>query len=815
MKPRAAFHGWMRRAARTGLRRWGALAVLFMGLMWGGGARADAAATASGRVPPWGRSLAGTDDSTAMAHNPANLAFMPGPELRWSSILVKGIPRGNALAFATPLLWGLASGLRADLFASDAWSLTWALALDTDHGSLGLSIARSFQPRDDGFNLYGLAFTTRPSQALSFSVAAHSTTDPTTDLGFGSHPHLNTGVAWLPTASRELEFGAEVLLLLNPKRSSNDLEAHIVPRLTAGVGLGKGFKLLGSFTISAGFGGILGASYSPSFRKGSAEVALGSLTVGPIPYPLISFSEVALRGFQEGPTSETSEPHHSVAVRVRLRATSDARGHARRLRQLWLLAEAPGVDAVVLELGPGAVRSVAEAQELRDGLVHLRSRGQRALCHLESGSQLEVYVCAAADRVLFQPAARLRFSAWRDHAAHLPGLLVQHNIPADFIRIGFHQGPEREALREAARVDLLSQLELQVAQGVASGRGMGSDAVHEALAPGSSAPTDVATAALIDAVASHDDAARYVSELTGKESLLTDEPPPAPKPRGFNARRSTTAVAIVHLSGELVLGDSASVPQLGALVGSRTLTEALQRAREDSRIAAVVLRIDSPGGSARAAETLWHEVSMTAKKKPLVVSMGDYAAGAGYYLATAAERVFASPGSITGGINVHYAKADIAALTSLLGLTAEPPSRFLPYGPEERRVRNRDVVRLYDAFLLRVAAARQLTKRQAHELAQGRVWTGEQALERRLVDELGGLRQAIGYVARRARLAEGAPLVELPAPAPTSQAHLKSGVRASAKLPRQHRSVARALSPFFIHEGGEPLMRLEQAPIRL
>ncbi|MBX3183126.1 MAG: S49 family peptidase [Polyangiaceae bacterium] len=804
------------------------VAALLAVLTLSGTARADLAEYFTGRLPAWGRSLAGTDDTTALAYNPANIGFMPGPEFRWTHGSGDWL-EGNALSFATPLGYGLASGLRMDFLdrLSSIRMLTWGLAVTpSDAFSFGVSLQNIHWEHGltEDINYLSVALTAR-SRSFSFSLVGQNLALPTDDRRWEGAA-VNAGFTILPLGTRLIDLGLESFFIYEPGRDDDpgypsDPEVTISPRLTLGFGLGGVARIFTSVSV---FGlelkespqevyGVLGFSFYPSILQGSAELTLGTIAgddAGNRPF----FTEVAVRGFRERPGAEVT----TSSVRLRLNRASDARGHLRSLQRLWRLADEPRIDTVLLELPASAVSSVAHAQELRDALVHLRSRGMRVVCHLERGDRLAVYACAAADKALVAPAGRLHFSSPSDRHGHLSDLLERRNIRADFARIAFHKSPaERATWNQTTRRDLVEQLERQVVLGVAAGRRLEPEAARQAIAPGERTATEARTANLVDLLVEENQLASYVYDLAGKKTkprLLDEGAFGKTKARGFHTGRS---IAVVYIDGELVEGDSASVPMLGTrLAGARTVTRALEQAREDSSVGAVIVRVETPGGSAKAAEAIRRAVRRTAKAKPLVVSMGGYAGGAGYYLSTPAERLFANPGSITGGINVLYAKADVASLAGTLGITGPPRAStgFNPYTARERQELNREVVKRYDDFLERVSVARKLTKRQSHELAQGRAWTGEQALGHGLVDELGGLRQAIAYVTKRAGLAADAPLLELPSKATLPLATPRSGVPANTWVPPEHRATVRALTPFFIYSADEPLMRLEQPPIR-
>jgi len=206
-------------------------------------------------------------------------------------------------------------------------------------------------------------------------------------------------------------------------------------------------------------------------------------------------------------------------------------------------------------------------------------------------------------------------------------------------------------------------------------------------------------------------------------------------------------VALLYATGPIIGGDG-----IYSTIGGRTLSRALRRAREDRSIAAIVLRVDSPGGSAVASDVIWRETFLSKKEKPLVISMSDLAGSGGYWISMAGHRIVAQPQTLTGSIGVLAGKFTLAGLYDKLGITAERItygqkadmfSTFRPFSPEERELLKQNILWTYDKFLTKAAEGRNLTRAEVDKVGRGRVWTGRQALEAKLIDELGGLDKAL------------------------------------------------------------------------
>jgi protease-4 len=240
--------------------------------------------------------------------------------------------------------------------------------------------------------------------------------------------------------------------------------------------------------------------------------------------------------------------------------------------------------------------------------------------------------------------------------------------------------------------------------------------------------------------------------------------------------RPRARVALINAVGTIVSGRSRYDPLNGALLGSESIVEHIRDVRADSRIRAIVLRIDSPGGSSVASDVIWRELMITRSEKlPVVVSMSDLAASGGYYIAAASDAIVAQPGTLTGSIGVYTGKFVTGGTFGKLGANIEGVSdgrhaeMYSPVRPftDEERARVLDSMQFtYDQFVERVADARHTTPEKVHEVAQGRVWTGSQARQVGLVDQLGGLFAAVALAKQRARISadEDVELVVYPRP---------------------------------------------------
>jgi protease-4 len=479
--------------------------------------------------------------------------------------------------------------------------------------------------------------------------------------------------------------------------------------------------------------------------------------------------------------------------------------------------------------------SLAHAEELGDAIRLLRANGKKVVCHLEDAQGRALYVASQADVVAINPAGLVRFAGLKTQYTYYASLLDKLGVKAQFVRVGAHKtAPEafmRDGASDVARadhLDMLHEYDDVFTSDIGGGRRIPKEKLSETFAKGPFLAAEAKRLRLVDSVAFDDEVGDVVDEVLGTHVPLLDEPRPAKAPARFGARKS---VAIVYVEGDMVDGKSRDIPVLGTrLVGSYTIAKALKDVRENPLVGAVVLRVESPGGSSVAADVMWREAALTAKQKPVIVSMGTYAASGGYYIATAGTKVFANPLTVTGSIGIFYGKADASELLKKIGVSVETykttpradgESIYRPYTPEEIAQLEVKVRQLYDIFVSRVAEGRGMTKDQVDAVGQGRVWSGREALAHKLVDRLGGLREAIVEAERLAGLPGDAPIDELPVPEESllDLALKLAGVKeppslgAGPLLPQQLVTLAQALVPFTVFDPDEPLARLELLPL--
>lgn len=435
-------------------------------------------------------------------------------------------------------------------------------------------------------------------------------------------------------------------------------------------------------------------------------------------------------------------------------------------RRFEALQARPGLKALVIKLGRARC-GWAMGEEIRGRIFRLRAKGVHVVAYLEQVSTLNYYLATAADVIALQPQGHFAVNGLSAEVLFYRGLFDKLGVEPQFLRHGkfksFEEPYTRTGMSDAMRVDLdafLKSLWENFLAETSRARGIPKDSLRAALESGEISLEHARSRKLIDTLIYGD----QLAELAGGKGAVLDRDWP-----GIEARTAWEVrpkVAVVVVTGDMVLGESARSWLAGPdLAGSSTVASKLRRARMDPSVKAVVLRVDSPGGSAQAADIMWREVELLKKAgKPVVASVGRDAASGGYYLICGADRILAAPNSVVGSIGVLWGKFVLKGLYDKLGLNAEAVktsphadanSMARAWDSSEVEVLQRHMDQFYKDFIGKVAAGRKLTTERVDSLGQGRIFTGSQAAANGLVDRLGGLEDAIGEARKLAGIAPG------------------------------------------------------------
>jgi len=430
------------------------------------------------------------------------------------------------------------------------------------------------------------------------------------------------------------------------------------------------------------------------------------------------------------------------------------------------VATDPAIKGLLLRLGNLEV-GWAKLAELRHALGRIRQAGKPVVVFFAAGpSDGEYYLASAADWIVCPPVSVVGLNGLRAEATFYKRTLDKLGVAFEFERIGkFKSAVElvsRTSLSDPAREAheaLLDDIYHELTTKIADGRGMAVDRVHELIDHGPYVSLEAEEAGLVDQIAYEDELDDIVREKIARHARRVNLKSMGKREYHRYQWGPIPKVAVIFAEGMINSGADRDYPFLGKVMGAQTIAKAIRAARKDCDVKAIVLRIDSPGGSGVASDLIWREVKKTIGKKPLVVSMSDVAASGGYYIACAADSIFASAATITGSIGVIAGKVSLAGLYGKIGIDKEVLTRGAhadiyslnrPFTEEERQVVRHQVEVFYDNFIKIVADGRRQTPEQIHEIAQGRVWTGKAAKQVGLVDDFGGLPRAIHSAAQMA-----------------------------------------------------------------
>jgi protease-4 len=426
----------------------------------------------------------------------------------------------------------------------------------------------------------------------------------------------------------------------------------------------------------------------------------------------------------------------------------------------------------------------AQAEEIRQAILGLAERGRKtfAVLEVEGFGNAPYYVASAAEHVVATPGGNAPFLGLAAEYLFLGGLFEKLGVEVEYERVGEYKSAVEsyaetkmsDANREQTNA-LLDSIDTHFVASIAAARKRSEEQVRLAIDSAPSAPEELVEHGLVDEVATFDAAV----EALGEHELVEADVYARVTPEGVGFQPAAT-FAIVHGVGPVLVGEG-SFSGGQPVMASDTVAEAIRDAAGDAKVKAIVLRIDSPGGSPLASDLIWQAIrDAQGRGKPVVASLSDVAASGGYYVASAADAIVSQPQTLTGSIGVFVIRPVLAGLFEKLGVSVEPLTRgaradlllsTVPMSAETRAVLRQDVENTYQRFLARVAEGRGLETSAVDQVGRGRVWTGAQAQEVGLVDRLGGVSEAVLAAKEKVGLAADADvlLVQYPPPKPVAQ----------------------------------------------
>ncbi|OQY29443.1 MAG: signal peptide peptidase SppA [Candidatus Cloacimonetes bacterium 4572_55] len=425
----------------------------------------------------------------------------------------------------------------------------------------------------------------------------------------------------------------------------------------------------------------------------------------------------------------------------------------RRLELMFDTAKTDGrIKELYIDMSDFGGMGWARAKEIRNWILNFKTSGKPVTVYMDFVGDRTYYVATAADKIVMPPEGGLLVNGIALQMFFLKGSFDKIGIEWEEFHAGKYKSAPETLTREnmsqvnrEAKTLLINDIFDELVSAIAEARGMTESTVKEIIDNGPYLVIDEALeAGLIDQINYESDLLEKIGgeddeyeTVSGKDYMRECEFPSSGK-----------KFALIFAVGEIVSGDGTS----GQFVGSKSMTRWIREAAEDEETKAILIRVDSPGGSALASDIIWREIIQAREKKPIVVSMGDLAASGGYYISAPANYIFAEPTTITGSIGVFGIRPVMGNLFKMIGANTETilkgknsnlfdSSKLM--SPEQRSIVEKSINQTYDTFLERVSEGRSMDYDDVHAVAQGRVWTGNQALERGLVDDIGDLTAAV------------------------------------------------------------------------
>ncbi len=428
------------------------------------------------------------------------------------------------------------------------------------------------------------------------------------------------------------------------------------------------------------------------------------------------------------------------------------------------------ITAISIE-SKGARAGLAQLKALRDQLADFKTSGKKIFAYSDAFSQKDYYISSVADTVFINPAGELEFKGLSSEILYYKELQEKTGVKMEVIRHGkyksavepFLANTMSEANREQITA-LITSVWNNMLNDIATDRQLDTTTLNRiADSLNARTPKLAMTHKLVDQIGYYDQYTQALLSATAQETDIDPEYITLQEYATSKGEQKPThykkdKIAVIYAQGDIMYADGDE-----NIIGPKTIISSLKKARKDDKVKAIVLRVNSPGGSALASELIWRELELTKAIKPVIVSMGNLAASGGYYIACNADLIVAEPNTITGSIGVFGALPNFKKLADNIGINAEQVktnaqstgySPFEPISDSYKNTATESIENIYTTFVQHVADGRGMTFEAVDSIAQGRVWTGTDALKNGLVDELGGLELAIQRAAEKVTLTD-------------------------------------------------------------
>ncbi|MCP4674825.1 MAG: signal peptide peptidase SppA [Deltaproteobacteria bacterium] len=802
-------------------------------------------------------SITETRDSTALAVNPSNLALLDS----WSFTYIGSwlqeqehlAGQGHGFFFGFPI-GPLALGIGTEILTPSEAIRAWQDLDDRMRFSLGLAyhfhraVSLGLAYRTFWFYNLGeihtldIGLTVHPINYLALSFVVSDANAPKVRYDTDEHAprRFNVGLTVRPIGNDRLALGGELEYRYGDGYRRTDVRALLTGMIVDGL------------TIRGRFGaeGIRDDDFETGyFIDGMLAVDLPSFGVGLSMHGQVSPDNK--RSYQgttwsarfsgdEAPSITLPRPLRSTrAAQISIDKKLDGYGMTRLTALIERMERDDAVDMLVLRPGPGTM-SLAQAQEVRRLIRRLQDSDRSVVCYLTEATGPVYLACAAADQTWINPAGGIRISGLSSRRLYFRDLFDKIGVNADIVRIGeYKSAPEmftRTGPSEASILQMDRYFDTvyhHILTDLATDRNFGGvENVRSLVEQGPFVAREALTAGLVDKIVPMDTFVQDLESFVGRALYIDNE-------YGKNRVRhrrylDAPAVAVVHIDGDLIDGESIEIPFFNIkMTGAKTITKILRKLGADRQIQAVVLRINSPGGSVLASDIIWREVMALRREKPVIASMGGVAASGAYYIASAANEIYSEATTMTGSIGIYYGKADLSGLLEKIGVDvvtfkrgahADAESWARPYTAGERKRLMTQIQHYYDQFRDRVVEGRGrgFTREIVDKFGQGRIWSGADARYHMLVDAIGGYSDALNRARTLGRVPADIRVFQYPGPKKNLLWRIVSSIRSmvSEPSPWEHilaasgmKRVLRSVIPFAAADAGAPQARLPFAVV--
>ncbi len=717
-------------------------------------------------------SAAYDDGATAPTYNPAGIVHAGTGELFYAH--ERSIARNAVID-------GIYAGASPLDFMGLGLSVEWLRGGGTDHrktaftlgfGGEGISAGITFNwftlGQIDGMTSVDLGLQSRFSKYVSFGAAIKNVDSPARgnialarryDFGLGIRPGLGERL------TIGIDYVFDELTGTAGGRMAYSVTAQIISGLRVFAGASHGFTSTAGLYLQGGLEldtSHVGVGYALSgASQGLNHLFFARLTVDKMPalpirddlIALIDMNGLAENGGGSGGTIGS------------LLGVKEADKYLRAAEALDRAAFDPRLKGVLLKVEISGL-GLARAQELRNLVLKLKSHGKKVIALILSCTDADYLVASAADHVFAVPEAMLQIDGLESGVTFLGDAAEKLGVHIDVARVGAYKNSPDQFTRNDMAPEQLEAINAfmdtdvkQLEAAIMVSRQLTAEAWKAAVDEGLKSAVRAKELKLIDEVLTPTELEEQLPTLIPNAQLVRNYEP-------FDEHTGRwgfpTRIAVIPVIGTISGGGDSNDPLgLTTTAGADTFIRAIDAATNDSEVAAIVLRIDSPGGDGLAADLMYRAVLQAKKKKPVVASMGDVAASGGYYAAMGADEIWASESTITGSIGVFYLKPSVHDLAEKLGVNHVTVPRgalvgssdyFDPWTDAQRESVQKWINAFYDTFITEAATSRNLAKDAVDKVARGRVWSGEDAKAHGLVDQMGGLADAIRSAKIRAGL---------------------------------------------------------------